>query len=61
MGEFSGVGCGNKTPRHFRSRGLSVGLSDSPRAAVALNFVELIAIDGNIASRLHISSPAERP
>jgi hypothetical protein len=61
MGEFSGIGCGNKTPGNFRSRSLGIDFSDPPRAAVALDFVELIAVDGNIASRLHISSLAQRP
>ena len=61
MGEFGGVGCGNKTPGNIRSRGLGIGLSDAPRTAVALNFVELIAVDSNIASRLRISGVAQRP
>jgi hypothetical protein len=61
MGEFSGIGCGNKTPGNFRSRRLGIDFSDPPRAPVPLDFVELIAVDGNIASRLYISSLAERP
>jgi hypothetical protein len=58
MAEFSGIGCGNKTPGNLRSRGLGIRLADPPRVAIALNFVQLIAINGNVAASLHITGPA---
>ena len=55
------VGSRKQPPRHLDPRGLGLALADQPRGTVALDLLELVAIDRDIAAGAKRRAPRQRP
>ena len=58
---FRGIGGGNQPARHLDAGGLGFGVADQPGGTVALNFVQLVAVDGDVAARTQGFAARQRP
>ena len=58
---FRGIGGGNQPARHLDAGGFGFGVADQAGGAVALDFVQLVAVDGDIAAAAQGRAPRQRP